>query len=73
MTYIIVQGDNDIDYVSAYGPFDTVAEADAALDALEVAVPGYQAENDSNGEQILRIVRLQPFKELVVAATYSGI
>lgn len=48
--WIVLVGDMDIDYASAYGPFDTIEEANAVADLYP---------DDDSGEDNVRVVRLE--------------
>jgi len=47
--WIVLVGDMDIDYASAYGPFDTVGEANAVANLYP---------DDDSGENNVRVVAL---------------
>lgn len=64
MTFVIVMGDNDIDYVSAYGPFETEQDADNAITQGETMHPGYAKAADESGENLLRVVPLNSIAQL---------
>lgn len=65
MSFVIVMGDNDIDYVSAYGPpFETEADAEAAITVGETLHPGYATAVEETGENAVRVVELKSVAEL---------
>lgn len=49
--WVILIGDNDIDYVTAFGPFDTQADAQTAADALP--------SDEESGENLVRVSKLE--------------
>jgi hypothetical protein len=53
--WIVLVGDMDIDYASAYGPFNTVGEANAVADLYP---------DDASGEDNVRVVRLGTAEDL---------
>ena len=57
--WVVVMGDRDIDYVSAFGPFPTREAADAAVAEGERLHPGHADAVAASGENQMRTVRLE--------------
>ena len=56
--WIILVGDNDIDYASAYGPFSSAEEANSVANDYP---------DDESGEDNVRVVRLGSVEDLRAA------
>lgn len=56
--HVILMGDNDIDYVSAFGPYQSKEGAENAIDEGTRLHPGYDLAVDESGENKVRIVAL---------------
>lgn len=63
--YVLLIGDNDIDYTQAYGPFANHEDAVAAQTLFAESA----ACHDEDGEDMPRAVRVLPYTELLERIT----
>lgn len=66
--YVLLVGDNDIDYTRAYGPFANHEDAVAA----ETLFAESSACNADAGEDLPRAVRVEPYDDLLVRIAEGG-
>lgn len=61
--WVIIVGDNDIDYVNVYGPFESEEAANEIADNYP---------DDGSGDNNVRVAQIQPSDALIELMAESG-